>query len=48
MPDGAKEFCLTKASAGRGRRVCTPAFKARVAIAALREDKSMAELSKYP
>ncbi len=33
-----------KASGRRGRRVLNPAFKAQVALAALREDRTMAEL----
>ena len=44
---GKKEFFMVKKSARRNRRTHTPAFKARVALAGLREDRTMAEPSKH-
>jgi transposase-like protein len=42
---GDEEFCMVrKKSARRTRRTHSPAFKAQVALAAVREDKTLAQL----
>ena len=43
---GEKEFFIVKESVQRTRRTHTATFKARVTLAAVREDKTMAKLFK--
>jgi hypothetical protein len=45
---GDEEFCMVKKkSARRTRRTHSPAFKAQVALAAVREDKTLAQLEQH-
>lgn len=44
---GEKELSMVKKSARRTRRTHTPAVKVQVAVAALREDRTLAEQAKH-